>query len=360
MAGGSTSGRRSARALLVSLIGHALLVVVVLRASPPGPAPPPQTVEIELNEPPPPPPAPAPIVVGPPAPLRPAHPQRAPHPSTAPAPATNEPEPEPVPSTGPALLPSPPKLTVDHATVDRFTREGVISAPPAPPAPAAKGPSKWQQKLAMVERDQVGRKNVADGKVHPQVYDFMRDAEKVFSPRESVVEKDDRAPNTVGRTARSWSRGFFRNYLDQLRRLEQEEPAHTSPLAEGGSDVLAEYGRLLRAAEKGAESITCQVCLVIRPGLPPEVVLVKSSDNKEVDQAATDALMRAALRRQYDKDLRPERACYTFAASLYRIPPLPIVGCNFDESSMKLGCYYPGKQIYQLKVRLDLVDYSGG
>jgi hypothetical protein len=342
---------------------HGLLVVAVLRVSPRTPAPPQPAVEIELRETPAP-PRPEPAVVGPPAPLQPSEPQRRPRQASAPAtPVAPTAAPEPAAPSEPAesALPrTPPRLTLDRATIDRFEREGVISATPTPAAPPAKGPSKWQQKLAMVERDQVGRKNVVDGKVHPQVYDFMRDAQKVFAPRESVVEKDPRAPNTVGRSVRMWTRGFFRNYLDQLRKLEQDEPARKSLLAEGGSDVLAEYGRLLRAAEKGAETITCQVCLVIRPGFPPEVVLAKSSNNKEVDDAAVDALQRAAFRRPYEKDLRPERACYTFAATVYRIPPLPIIGCNFDESSLKFGCYYPGKQVYQLKVHLDLVDYSGG
>lgn len=371
MAAGETrSGRRGARALLVSLIAHGLLVSLVIRVSPRPPAPPPPpAVEIELHEAvPEPPPAPAPAPVGPPMPPQPVI-ERRPRPAPAPeapiapaAPAApEEPETEGRPADPSLLRMRPPKLTLDDATVDRFAREGVITSPPAPVAgPAKPGKSKWQQKLAMVERDGLGRKNVVEGKVHPQVYDFMRDAEKVFAPRESVVEQDPRAPNTVQRSMRSWTRGFFKSYLDQLRRLEREEPSRRGPMSEGGSDLLAEYGRLLRAAEKGAESIVCQVCLVIRPGQPPEVVLAKSSDNKEVDDAAVDALRRAALRRPYEKDLKPERACYTFAATIYRIPPLPIVGCGFDESSLKIGCYWPGKQIYQLKVRLDLVDYSGG
>jgi hypothetical protein len=250
---------------------------------------------------------------------------------------------------------------LDDATLERFAREGVITSTPLPEvAPAARGKSKWQEKLALLERDTAGRKNVVDGKVHPQIFDYMRDAKKIFAPRESVVEKDPRAPNTVGRSMRSWTRGFFKNYLDQLRQLERDEPSRQSRLSEGGTDLMAEYNRLLRAAEMGGQAIACQVCLLIRPGLPPEVVMARSSGNKEVDDAAIDSLNRAALRRPYEKDLKPERACYRFAATIYRIPPLPIAGCGFDESTLKLGCYYPGMQVYQLKVNLELVDYSGG
>jgi len=365
MIGGTRSGRRGARALLVSLVVHGLLVAVLVRA-PRAPQPAaPQAVEIELRDVPEPATTPAAEPVGPPTPSQPAPARRSrpaaapasPSPSPAPAPAAT-----PEPTGDPSLLRMrPPRLTLDDATVDRFTRDGVISAPPAPEIAApGKGKSKWQEKLALLERDTAGRKNVVDGKVHPQVYDFMRDAQKIFQPRESVVEKDPRAPNTASRSMRMWTRGFFRDYLDRLRKLERDEPSRKSALAEGGSDVLAEYTRLLRAAEMGAESIACQVCLVIRPGLPPQVVLAKSSGNKEVDDAAVDALGRAALRRPFDEDLKAERACYKFAALIYRIPPLPIAGCGFDESTLKIGCYYPGMQVYQLKVHLELVDYSDG
>jgi hypothetical protein len=368
-AGTGISSRKGVRALLVSLAVHALLVLLLLRRAPAPPAAPrpPEVLEVELAEAPPPPtptlvepPLPPPSAAPEPRPRRASAPDRsasatAPAPPAAPTPAPSAPAEEPS-----MLRMRTPNLALDPATIDRFTHDGVISAAPAPPAPEPRGPSKWQQKLAMVEREVAGRRNVEEGKVHPQIFDFMRDAQQSFAPRESVVEKDPRAPNTVGRTMQSWTKGFFRNYLDKLRRLERDEPAHRSPMAEGGSDILAEYGRLLRAAEKGGEAIACQVCLVLRPGLPPEVVLAKSSNNREIDQAAIDALTRASLRKPMEKDVQPERACYRFAATLYRIPPLPIVGCGFDESTLKVGCYYPGMQVYQLKVSLDLVDYSGG
>jgi hypothetical protein len=362
------SGRRRAGAFLVSLVAHGLLVAVLLRSTAPPTTAPPQAIEIELRAPEPPVEPPPPALVGPPAPAppAPARPERHASAPAAPLPPPSRPAAAAPESTPPTESPSllrmrPPTLTLDGPTVERFSREGVITAPPTPaPAGAGKpGKSKWQEKLAMVERDGAGRQNVAEGKVHPQIFDLMRTAEKIFTPRESVVEKDDRAPNTFGRSVKSWTRGFFRNYLDQLRQLEESEPSRKSALSEGGSDVIAEYNRLLRAAEKGAESIACQVCLVVRPGLPPEIVLAKGSGNNEIDQAAVDALTRAAARRALDNDLRPQRACYRFAASIHRIPPLPIVGCNFDESAMRIGCYYPGKQIFQLKVSLDLVDYGG-
>ena len=58
----------------------------------------------------------------------------------------------------------------------------------------------------MVRRDEA-RKNVERGKVHPQMYDFMRDARKVFTPDTDVVYEDPRAPNTVGRSFKQWGNG---------------------------------------------------------------------------------------------------------------------------------------------------------
>jgi hypothetical protein len=257
-----------------------------------------------------------------------------------------------------------PDLTLDEATVDRFARDGVIAPTPHSPAPAAgrkrEGPTRWQEKLALLERNDRGRENVRTGKVHPQVFDFMRDAERLFSPRESVVAEDPRAPNTIGRTLRSWQRGFVKDYLDKLRKEMAVRPPRRNALTEHGpgSDLFEGYNHALRAAEAGAESITCQVCLVVRPGRPPEVVLAASSGNEEVDEAATEALRKASLRRELDEQMKPQRTCYSFSASVYRIPPVPMVGCSFDESLLKLGCYYPGKMIYRLKVNLDLVDYT--
>jgi outer membrane biosynthesis protein TonB len=369
--------RRGAGALLASLAVHGMVVLALLWRHPvlPPPEPVPSVVEVDLRELPVEPPAPA--WVGPPVPQEPAEPPRSAAPrrerhaaTSPPAPRETTPPRTPAPpAEGPSLLrmrgPEAPRLALDDATVDRFARDGIITSPPVAPAnsgtgAARPGKSKWQEKLALLEREGAARKNVAEGKVHPQIFDFMRDAEKVFTPRETVVEKDPRAPNTVGRTVQAWTRGFWSNYLDQLKRLARDEPAHKSALAETGApDVIAAYERLLRAAEKGAEDIACQVCLVIRPGLPPEVMLAKSSGNPEIDRAATEALTRASGRRPQDGDLRPQRACYRFAATIARVPPLPIAGCSFDETKLKFGCFYPGKLVYKLRVSLDAVDYTG-
>lgn len=373
MATGWARRRKQAGALFASLAVHGLLLLVLTRgrAPVPAPEPPAEPLEVEVREIP---VQPAPPTwSGPPAPPAPVAPPRERHasPTPPPAPSAREnapPTPLPpsptAPTEGPSLLRMrEPNLALDDATLDRFARDGVIAPSPAPAAAGADtakpGKSKWQEKLAALQEEDFGRKNVAEGKVHPQIFDFMRDAEKVFAPRETVVEKDPRAPNTFGRTMHAWTRGFFRNYLDQLKRLETDEPRHKSALAEHGApDLLAEYNRLLRAAEKGAEAIACQVCLIIRPGADPEVVLNHSSGSKEIDQAATDAMTRAWRSRPQELDLKPQRACYRFAATIARIPPLPIVGCGFDESTLKVGCYYPGMQVYRLKVSLDSVTYN--
>lgn len=375
-------------AAAVSLLVHGALVAVLFRAAPPERGSAPGEIEIELVASPaphpvsPPPATAAPDPVGPPLPRDLPAPRRERANGTPEAPARTGTAPDTTPAPAPVAAPAAPpvapptagvapvdpgglrmrgpNLTLDHATLDRFSREGVIAPTPAgpPAAPgrrdAGEGKSKWQQKLALIERADRARGNVDSGQVHPQIYDFMRDAKRLFSPRESVVERDDRVPGSLQRALKQ----SFSGYLDQLRSLERSQPSRRGPLASGGSDVLGEYDRLLRAAEKGAEAISCQVCLVLRPGAAPEVVLAGSSGNREVDEAATDALTRAASRRPPDPDLVFQRACYRFAARIWRVPPLPIAGCSFDEATLSARCFYPGKQIYRLNVNLELVDYT--
>jgi outer membrane biosynthesis protein TonB len=390
-AGSKRRLRASGKALLASLLVHALMLAGALHWSPrargPGPADQaPIEIEVRTAQPQPAPalqpPAeesPAPTSPPPaggqrrkpgaPAPALPAPPLPAPAPSApplpAPPPSAPAPAPAPEAAAAPALLRmrAAPSFTMDQAAVDRLTRDGVI-APPAdalpPAAPVVRKPS-FSEKVAALAREDGARANVDQGHVHPLLYDYVRDARKVFTPREEVVELDPRAPNTVGRTFRSWGRTWLRDYQDKLRGVRQADRTAAAPGKHSeapSTDLLAQYNEVMRAAEKHAEDIACQVCVVLRPGAPPQVMLAHSSGNAEVDRTAVEALERAVARRPQNKDLRPERACYKFSARVYRIPPLPMVGCNFDEVSLTAGCYYPGKQVYKTTVDLESVDYG--
>ena len=124
-------------------------------------------------------------------------------------------------------------------------------------------------------------------------------------------------------------------------------------------EVLGHYDRLIKGTQTAAEPIACLVCLVVRPGEEPKVVMDGSSGNSEVDRMATEALARASRRWPLDPDVKPQRSCYRFSVTISRIPPLPMVGCGFDEATLTGGCYYPTMKVTKTDVHLESVDYGG-
>ena len=331
-------------ALAISIAAHALAGLLLARADlwqPPRRAPPlePIALEVELLDPVPDEPAPPPSpVAAPPAPG----------------------PPRPGPPGRPRARPS---LALDFRAVDRLAQKGVLGPGEAgviTPAPAPPRPSTFGERLAARVREAGARRNVALGKVHPQVFDYMRDARKVFAPDPQVVDLDPRAPNTVKSSVRQWGGGLAEAYrswrrdLDGLRARTRDDDPHRR----NRPDILEHYNRILEGNRKGAEGIAAQVCLLVEPGATPRVELSKTSGNREVDQAAIDALTRAANRRQSELDLKKQRACYSFVVKVVRVPPLPMVGCQFDEVELTASCYYPLKKQMVISVGLDGVDYD--
>jgi outer membrane biosynthesis protein TonB len=282
-----------------------------------------------------------------------------PRPSTMPEPPPPAEEPAPPSSTRRPL----PVLTPDFGTIDRLTREGVI-APPDPslaPPPENKGPSKFATRLAERARDDAARANVTAGKVHPQLYDFLRDARRGFTPNPAALDSDPRAPNTVARSVGQWGKGVAEMYRGWQRGLDDQRRRRLDhdPDRRGAPDILEHYNRMLEGTARAVEPMDCLVCLVVRRDAPPEVVLTASSGNPEVDRAAVEALRRSANTRPLDQDVRPQKTCYRFRATVHRVPPIPIAGCAFDEVTLTASCYYPTKKIRKITVNLESVDYDG-
>jgi hypothetical protein len=293
-----------------------------------------------------------------------------------PAPAAPTPRARPLESSRPralATLPAAPpaaargrppvSLALDFRAVDRLTARGVLErpeAPGAPPPPAPPRASTFGERLAVRVRQDGARRNVAAGKVHPQVFDYMRDARKVFAPDPGTVDLDPRTPNNLKNSVRQWGGGLAEAYRSWRRDLDglRDRQRIDDPDRRGVPDILEHYNRILEGNRKGAEAIASQVCLLFAPGAPPRVQLGQSSNNDEVDRAAVDALSRAARRRQPEPDLRKQRTCYTFAVKVVRVPPLPMVGCMFDEVELTASCYYPLKKGMTISVSLDSVDYE--
>jgi hypothetical protein len=261
-----------------------------------------------------------------------------------------------------------PAIALDYEAVARLTTQGVL-APPDPRARealdqidrerSARRPT-FGERLAARVRDDQARANVAKGSVHPQLYDFARYARAGFTPDHALIKNDPRSPNSAGGAVRSWGRGVVEAYRQSLRGGDEaSERRRTDRDRDGAPDLFDSYNRILRGNELAATPIACLVCVELRPGLPPAVKLVGSSGNSGIDREATQALDHAVRRKAVDTDLRPGRACYRFTATMHRLPPLPIVGCGFDEASLKAECYYPTKAVYRTTVNLESVDHGG-
>jgi hypothetical protein len=351
--------------LAVSIAGHALAGLLLARTdlrapAPPPPPAPPLALEVEL------------LVDTPAATATPvAEPRAIPRPRPPPASSRRPPPPPALAQSTPGLRrpsererPRPPlSLALDFRAIDRLAQTGVLrpeEASPTAPPPVRPRPSTFGERLATRVREAGARRNVALGKVHPQVFDYMRDAHKVFAPDPEIVSLDPRAPGTVKSSLRQWGGGLAEAYRSWRRELENPHARRREddPDRRIRPDILEHYNRILEGNRKAAEGLDAQVCLLVEPGATPRVELGKTSGNQEVDQAAIDALTRASHRRQSELDLKEQRACYSFAVKVVRVPPLPVVGCTFDEMELTASCYYPLKKGMEISVSLDSVDYD--
>jgi hypothetical protein len=265
----------------------------------------------------------------------------------------------------------PSDLALGYDTVDRLVRGGLIAGAPESPAedPAVGGGHRVGEEAGapagdhiaeMLKRD-LARGKVEVGRVHPQLYDYLRDAEARFNPTLALVEQEAGSPD-ARRTVRAW----WQSYRDSLERLSRpEDRAGRRPFAPEkgrGLPPFSEAGSVARAPSRAAVELACEVCVVVRPNEAPRIELRRSSGSAAFDRMAQDALRRSTDRRPVPADMRPERACYRFAAQIQRRPPSldALVGCSFDEVNLKLSCGYPLKKMFRTSVTLLGVEDLGG
>lgn len=236
-----------------------------------------------------------------------------------------------------------------------------LPPPPPPPAPErTKEPPNKQagsvkQRLDDLLAADQAQRNVMTGDVHPRLYDIKRDAEYFFKPGWGMSEGDRRKLGTVGSTSAAFLRGVGRNYLTALK--QHADSGHGRPRDQGDDlpTMLETYSMMRRAAEQDpANRLRCTLCVTVAWGQAPRLVLRRSSHRRAFDRLARRALSRAVRRRPPTRNEKPVRACYRVEASFSRVPPLPVVGCTFDEVKPSLNCFYPFKKV--LKTRLTLVS----
>jgi hypothetical protein len=333
-------------ALVISLAAHALVAVMLWRLAGRQQRPRPDgTIEITVETRPAPAPTPPPVVdQAPPArgkdPVRRPRRQEVPAGSRAAAAASPEPDRAAAPSPSPDLLRM--RKPGDSLSLDWGAFQAVEGT--AAPAPAGSrgpresaAPSTAQRVAEMLAPS--GEDNVRNGKVHPQFYDYLRDAKARFHPALATVEKDAGEPKVAG-----FFKGWWRSYLQDLaERKGVPDPRET------GEEM------------KGAVELTCDICLTVRLGETPELEVIHHSISEEVDREALMALRHAVDARPLTEPLLPAgarrdgagkaRVCYRFSATARRLPPT-LPGCGFDEVTLKAGCTWPLKKIFHSDVKL--------
>ncbi|MCK5797437.1 MAG: hypothetical protein KAI47_09660 [Deltaproteobacteria bacterium] len=222
-------------------------------------------------------------------------------------------------------------------------------------------------------------RNVAVGRVPPLLYGVERDAKKMFRPTWTLSENDASKVGTMGDTTKRLLRALGRSYLKALRKYATGNPDSVREESKR-TKMLDGYASVMRVTTKSAAGFSCDVCAdivgTLRAARNVTLHLKQSSKRPRFDRLAISALKKALRirtgvarlnapkhpeKRELTATSRPAkrhrlRACYRFIAKYYRVPPIPMVGCQFDEVKLTLRCYYPGKKILNADVSLLSVE----
>ncbi|MCB9555159.1 MAG: hypothetical protein H6707_03575 [Deltaproteobacteria bacterium] len=191
-----------------------------------------------------------------------------------------------------------------------------------------------------------GRANVRAGRVDPVFYEIERAASKRFWPSWKVIGREGKGMQRVRRVLGRIVRAFIASYRQRLDAYGKAQ-AKTRP-GDTADDQIAPWRW---ATADGGQTIAL-VCLVYRADRRWAVRLAGASGVPAFDRQARRALERAALSPALTRYDQPVEVCYRFRATVNRVPPLPIVGCSFDEVALSARCYYPLKRLIKLAVEL--------
>lgn len=206
----------------------------------------------------------------------------------------------------------PVQLTPSAETLGRAL------GPESPPALAAEttGPKRKARLpgtgLTTLEIPQ--DENVRTGRVHPRFYDLLTTSERIFAPDRERVADEVRGDLDVETSLKRWLFGGL------------------------GGDP--------EALKNQVPSLACLVCVTLRPSSAPEISVAGASGSAWFDRAARSSLERASTQRGEDEPVDPARACYRFAAKVWRTRP------EINRQSMSIPFRL------QLKTTVQLVTYE--
>jgi len=124
---------------------------------------------------------------------------------------------------------------------------------------------------------------------HPRFYEVLHRSTRLFHPDFQRTADEVRGELGADKSLKRWLFGTLGNDPEAMRNL--------------------------------VPSIACLVCVTLRPGVRPEIELTGPSGSPWFDRAATESLTRGAVPQRPDEPFDPARACYRFAAKVWRTRP---------------------------------------
>jgi hypothetical protein len=218
-----------------------------------------------------------------------------------------------------------------------------------PSGPASK--EETARRLQQIFDEDRAVDDVRTGRVSPHLYDLVREAEERFKPTWDLTKGDARRVGAIDTSFKSFIRSIGRNWQQALEE-QRDAVRERQEKKEEPPSLLDYYDLMRRVAEDAADLYSAELCASIAPGRPSDVKVVRSSQRPRFDALAQNALEKAVDARPAPAGTAAVRACYNFTARFSRVPPIPVVGCNFDEVKLTLDCFYPTKKVLKVSVRL--------
>jgi hypothetical protein len=233
--------------------------------------------------------------------------------------------------------------------------EGVDAVVPTANRAPQHGRLSVDELRATAERQADAAANVRQGRAHPVLYDFLRDARVRLEAEATKLAES--LPLGPSETIRGWGRG----YLERVRehpgaRHPSRDDAAADSMIDPHADALGQYNEAGRQAEMGGEQRTAAVCVDVQPGKPVVVRLKQSSQNADLDRLAVDSFERAGALRPVPAEVTAGVACYRVAIAAFRMPPLPSLAFGLKNGRPEV--IYPLKRITKVTVELKSVDYG--
>jgi hypothetical protein len=147
--------------------------------------------------------------------------------------------------------------------------------------------------------------------IPPRFYEVLTRTEQLFRPERQRVADEVRGELAAVKSIKRW---LFGSLANDVEALKNQVP-----------------------------TLACLVCVTLRPDTRPEIELAGASGSAWFDRAATESIERAAIPVRPDEPFDPARACYRFAAKVWRTrPDLTNLAIPFKlnfQSSVRLVSY---------------------